>query len=181
MELFHGISIIIDLKTNKIIQTVGAPGQSYLGDGSVAADGPLYSPNGKTLWVPQTTDIVRFTVKADGMVSNPVIIKLPSTGPGGGALPSGMALSSDGSKLYVALNGYNTLGVIDTARTRSSTRSPSVSLPVRWSSWVTTRTSPTRAAFLREMEQPHVLELEQRQPGYRRSRTGAAIPVRYRS
>jgi len=30
-------------------------------------------------------------------------------------LPSGMALSSDGSKLYVALNGVNELGVIDTS------------------------------------------------------------------
>ncbi len=30
-------------------------------------------------------------------------------------LPSGMALSPDGSKLYVALNGVNKLGVIDTA------------------------------------------------------------------
>ena len=30
-------------------------------------------------------------------------------------LPAGMALSPDGSKLYVALNGANTLGVIDTS------------------------------------------------------------------
>ena len=33
----------------------------------------------------------------------------------GAELPSGMALSPDGSKLYVALNGANKLGVIDTA------------------------------------------------------------------
>ena len=32
----------------------------------------------------------------------------------GAELPSGMALSPDGSKLYVALNGANKLGVIDT-------------------------------------------------------------------
>jgi YVTN family beta-propeller protein len=37
------------------------------------------------------------------------------TGPQGAALPSGMALSKDGSKLYVALNGNNTLEIIDTA------------------------------------------------------------------
>jgi YVTN family beta-propeller protein len=109
---FTGYLSIIDLKTNKIIQTEGS--QSSLGDGTVAADGPLYSPAGSTLWVPQTYDIVRFSVGHDGMVSKPVVINLPSTGPGGAALPSGMALSHDGSKLYVALNGYNTLGVIDT-------------------------------------------------------------------
>ena len=112
---FTGFLSIIDLKTDKIIQTVGAPGQSYLGDGNVAADGPFYSPDGSTLWVPQLYDIVRFSVGSDGTVSDPVVINLPTTGPGGAALPSGMALSHDGTKLYVALNGYNTLGVIDTS------------------------------------------------------------------
>ena len=50
----------------------------------------------------------------DGTVSNPVTINLPTSGPGGAALPSGMAFSSDGLVAYVALNGYNTLGVVDT-------------------------------------------------------------------
>lgn len=112
---FTGYLSIVDLTTSKIIQTVGAYGQAQLGDGNVAADGPLYSPDGATLWVPQMSDIVRLSVAGDGMVSNPVVINLPKTGPGGAALPSGMVLSADGSKLYVALNGYNTLGVIDTS------------------------------------------------------------------
>ncbi len=112
---FTGFLSIIDLQTNKVIQTVGAYGQPQLGDGNVAADGPFYSADGKTLWVPQVYDIVRFSVAADGTVSNPVVINLPTSGPGGAALPCGMALSPDGSTLYVALNGYNTLGVIDTA------------------------------------------------------------------
>ncbi|HEV3312701.1 MAG TPA: bifunctional YncE family protein/alkaline phosphatase family protein [Chloroflexota bacterium] len=110
---FTGFLSIIDLGTGTIIQTVGAPHTGFLGDGSVAADGPLYSPDGKTLWLGQATDVVRFSVGLDGKVSNPIVINLPATGPGKGALPSGMALPSDGSKLYVALNGYNTLGVID--------------------------------------------------------------------
>ena len=46
-----------------------------------------------------------------------------------------MALSSDGSKLYVALNGANKLGVIDTANdTVHQTRSPSATRRVRWCS-----------------------------------------------
>jgi YVTN family beta-propeller protein len=113
---FTGFLSIIDLSSGKVIQTVGN-GKPYLSaDESVGADGPLYSPDGTSLWVPTATAIVRFTVDpATGMVSDPVTISLPTSGPGGAALPSGMALSADGSTLYVALNGYNTLGVIDTA------------------------------------------------------------------
>lgn len=113
---FTGFLSIIDLSSGKVIQTVGN-GKPYLSeDESVGADGPLYSPDGTHLWVPTATAIVRLTVDpATGMVSNPVTISLPTSGPGGAALPSGMALSADGSTLYVALNGYNTLGVIDTA------------------------------------------------------------------
>ncbi len=58
----------------------------------------------------------------DGKVSHPVTIPLVTaiknltTGFSyTDDLPSGMALSSDGSKLYVALNGVNELGVINTA------------------------------------------------------------------
>lgn len=112
---FTGYLTIYDLTTGKKIQTVGAYPGPYLGDETVAADGPFYSPDGNSLWVPQQYDIVRFTVNADGTVSNPITIDLPRTGPGGAALPSGMAFSSDGSMAFVALNGYNTLGVIDTA------------------------------------------------------------------
>ena len=113
---FTGFLSIIDLSSGTVIQTVGN-GKPYLSaDESVGADGPLYSPDGTSLWVPTATAVVRFTVNATtGMVSDPVTISLPTTGPGGAALPSGMALSADGAKLYVALNGSNTLGVIDTA------------------------------------------------------------------
>jgi len=49
------------------------------------------SPDGKSLWVPQAFDIVRFTVNSDGTVSNPVTISLPTTGPGGAAGRGGAA------------------------------------------------------------------------------------------
>jgi YVTN family beta-propeller protein len=130
---FTGYLTIFDLKTGKIVQEEGGypntldPAAGEPGE-QVAADGPLYSPDGKTMWVPQTGDIAKFTVDPEtGMVSEKVIINLPpaANGPApeskpeathpGEALASGMALSSDGGKLYVALNGSNTLGVIDTA------------------------------------------------------------------
>ncbi len=126
---FQGFLTIIDVKTGKIVQQIGTGTTSdpTLGDGTVAADGPLYSPDGKTLWFPQTADLIRFNVNSDGTVSSPG--KIPLCGnttstsantcsnpePDGAYEPSGMALSSDGSKLYVALNGANTLGVIDTS------------------------------------------------------------------
>jgi YVTN family beta-propeller protein len=116
---FTGFLTMIDLKTGKVIQQVGTGVGSdhVLGDGSVAADGPLWSPDGTTLWVPQSSDLLRFSVGSNGMVApSPASITLEQNGANSIAdLPSGMALSQDGSKLYVALNGANDLGVIDTA------------------------------------------------------------------
>jgi YVTN family beta-propeller protein len=130
---FTGYLTIIDLKTGQIVQEEGRAGGTLDPEAGepgeeVAADGPFYSPDGKTLWVPQTGDIAKFTVDPEtGMVSNKVIVPMPkaahtkapetNTEPvsPGEALPSGMAFSADGSKLYVALNGANTLAVINTA------------------------------------------------------------------
>ncbi len=112
---FTGFLTIIDVSSGKVVQQLGTgkAGDPALGDGTVGPDGPYYSPDGKTLWLPQSADLLRFAVAPDGTVSSPATIKL--SGPHGDALPAGMALSADGSKLYVALNGSNTLGVIDTA------------------------------------------------------------------
>jgi YVTN family beta-propeller protein len=121
---FTGFLTIINLKTSKVIQQLGtgASGSPVIGDGTVAADGPLWSANGTSLWFPQSSDLVHFRVAANGTVSSPVTIPLETTidnlttGPTTVAdLPSGMVLSPNGSKLYVALNGTNQLGVIDTA------------------------------------------------------------------
>jgi YVTN family beta-propeller protein len=100
----------------------GTSSDPTVGDGTVAADGPLWSADGSTLWFPQSADLVRFSVSSAGLAGNPTVIKLQTSvsNLNGGTtttddLPSGMALSSDGSKLFVALNGVNKLGVIDTA------------------------------------------------------------------
>ena len=80
---FTGYLTIFDLKTGKIVQEEGGypntldPAAGEPGE-EVAADGPLYSPDGKTLWIPQTGDIAKFTVNpATGMVSEKTIITMP--------------------------------------------------------------------------------------------------------
>jgi YVTN family beta-propeller protein len=141
---FSGYLTIIDLKTKTIVDhvglaTPGAPEDDY----SVAADGPLFSPDGTTLWVPQSTFLLRFSFDpATGTATQTAAIPLcgsplsqpqcdPNTGPSnatGAELPSGMAYSADGTKLYVALNGANELAVIDNPS--ASTPTVSSTIPV---------------------------------------------------
>ena len=129
---FGGFLTIIDVKTGTIVQqtALNTPAASPT-DSTVAADGPLYSPDGSTLWVPQSTYLLKFSVNpATGVATQTDAIALCGNGDvnsiacnandesgaaDGSELPSGMALSPDGSKLYVALNGANALGVIETA------------------------------------------------------------------
>ena len=137
---FSGNLTIIDLKTHRIVaQKALATGSGSSADYSVAADGPLFAPDGKTLWVPQTTYLLKFSFdQSTGRAKQTSSIALcgspltssscdPNTGPSnpkGAYLPSGMALSANGSSLYVALNGANDLGVINTATDRLVRRIP---------------------------------------------------------
>jgi YVTN family beta-propeller protein len=135
---FSGYLTIVNLQTQKIVeQQALVTGPSGNQDYSVAADGPLWSPDGSTLWVPQSAYLDRFSFdESTGQASETATILLcgqPATasactfGPSnaqGAYLPSGMALSPDGSSLYVALNGANALGVIDTATNTLSTMIP---------------------------------------------------------
>ncbi len=117
---FTGFLTIVDLQTGKIVQQLGYNGK-YLGDGSVAADGPLYSADGTSLWFPQGADMIHFQIASDGKATDPVVIPLTESisnlNSGSSVtddLPSGMELSPNGEQLYVALNGTNQLGIIDT-------------------------------------------------------------------
>ena len=137
---FSGNLSIFDLKTDKLVQTTWlATGSGSSQDYSVAADGPLFSPDGSTIWVPQSTYLARFSFDpSTGQATQTASIPLcgspltsdkcnPNIGPSdptGSYLPSGMALSPDGSKLYVALNGANTLGVIDTSTNTLTSQIP---------------------------------------------------------
>ena len=125
-----GFLTVFDAVHGTVLQQIGTGvgTDAKIGDGTVAADGPYYSRDGKSLWVSQTVDLLRFSVKSDGTVApNPVVIPLTSpTLPlaTGAYLPSGMVQSADGSKLYVALNGANTLGVIDVATNKLTQQIP---------------------------------------------------------
>jgi YVTN family beta-propeller protein len=106
--------VIMDLQTGKVLQRTGYSLQGYeVG----STDPPVYSHDGKTLWVQNpeglfggTNKLVRFAVKPDGTVNVTPVAVIPLPG-----VPAGMTLSPDGSDLYVALNSSNTLGVISTA------------------------------------------------------------------
>ena len=129
---FSGYLTVFDLHTGSIVtQTALQTGSGSSTDYSVGPDGPLFSPDGSTLWVPQSTYLLRFSFNPStgaatqtasiGLCGNPDLTSSacnPNAGPSdaaGADLPAGMALAPDGSKLYVALNGANALGVIDTS------------------------------------------------------------------
>ena len=125
----NGFLTITDVKSGMVLQQVGTggPGDPLLGppdpkgkptQAQVGTDGPLYSADSKSLFFPLASSILRFTVNGDGTVAaKPVSITLPDAtlpdNTSSAALPAGMAQSPDGTKLYAALNGANTLGVID--------------------------------------------------------------------
>jgi YVTN family beta-propeller protein len=116
---------IFDLKTYKLIWTVGtAPGLSQsLSDGTVGQEGPTYSPDGKFLWLPEQNGLTRFPVNASGILGPPTSFSLPTVGSHlsgnartpepNSALVGQITYSPDGSTLYAALNGQNTVVALD--------------------------------------------------------------------
>ncbi len=105
---------VFDLKTYKLLWTVGsATGvDQKLADGSVGQAGPTYSPDGRTLWLPQAGGLTRFPVKADGTLGTPTSVPLPTVN-GALPLPARSVFSADGSTLYVPVNGQNTVVALD--------------------------------------------------------------------
>jgi YVTN family beta-propeller protein len=93
--------VIINLSTMAIQQYV------HFGKG-VGQESPTYSPDGTSLWLGTNTGYADYAVAADGSVSNPVTITLPTVN---SELPLvGKAVfSADGSTVYAAVNGQNTV------------------------------------------------------------------------
>ena len=85
-----------------------------LSDNSVGQEGPVYSPDGKLLFMPNATGLTRFPVNGDGTLAAGTRIPIP-TADGKQALTGGLTFSADGQTLYAALNGQNRVVAIDPA------------------------------------------------------------------
>src|ERR687887_1748840 len=105
---------IFDLQSYKVIWTAGTASgvNQKLSNNSVGQEGPTYSPDGKTLWLPQQDALTRFPVNADGTLGAPTSVAIPSVN-GRRALVGQIAYSPDGSTLYAAINGQNTVVAYD--------------------------------------------------------------------
>src|SRR5215469_16383508 len=105
---------IFDLSSYKLIWTVGTASginERYT-DLTVGQEGPTYSPDGNFLWLPQQDKITRFPVNSDGTLGAPTSFAIPKVN-GRSALVAQMTYSPDGSTLYAALNGQNTVVALD--------------------------------------------------------------------
>ncbi|WP_405656999.1 alkaline phosphatase family protein [Streptomyces sp. NBC_00079] len=108
--------VVMDLATGQVKQKAGtnAADDLRIKNGSVGQEGPAYSPDGKQLWLGQTDGYTRFTVGADGTLSNPVTVSIPADG-AKHALVGAAVFSADGSTVYSAVNGQNRVVAIDAA------------------------------------------------------------------
>ncbi|HJQ06357.1 MAG TPA: phosphoesterase, partial [Nocardioides sp.] len=79
------------------ITKAGFTGLQYqkIGNGTVGQEGPVYSPDGKWLWLSQQDALTRFPVNADGTLGTPTSYPLAKVN-GLSALPGKPAFSADG-------------------------------------------------------------------------------------
>jgi YVTN family beta-propeller protein len=105
---------IVDLSSYRLIWTVGSASgvNQKLTDGTVGQEGPTYSPDGKFLWLPERSGLSRFPVNADGTLGAPTTVSIPAVD-GHSALVGQTRYSPDGSTLYAAINGQNTVVALD--------------------------------------------------------------------
>ncbi len=112
-----GIALtIVDLKHWRLQQLVdtSAAANLKISSNAVGQQGPTYSPDGSSLWVPQPNGYLKFPVNADGTVSAPTSVNIPAQGTQS-ALVAQAAFSADGATLYATVNGQNRVVAIDVA------------------------------------------------------------------
>jgi YVTN family beta-propeller protein len=85
-----------------------------ISDGTVGQEGPIFSPDGKFLFAPVATGVIRYPFNTDGSLGAGTKISIPTVD-GHQALTAGMAFSADAATLYAAVNGQNTVVAIDAA------------------------------------------------------------------
>jgi YVTN family beta-propeller protein len=107
---------IFDLSTYKLIWTVGSAAgvNQKLTNKTNGQEGPTYAPDGRSLWLPQQDGLTRFAVNADGTLGTPTAVSIPKVG-GHSALVGQTRYSPEGSTLYAAINGQNTVEALDPA------------------------------------------------------------------
>ncbi len=107
---------IVDLKNWKVQQKIGSGSANNLkiSGNDTGQEGPTYSPDGKSLWMPRANGYTKFTVNGDGSLSNPVDVAIPKSG-SAEALSAQAVFSPDGSTVYAAVNGENRVVAIDAA------------------------------------------------------------------
>src|SRR5262249_49827417 len=105
---------IFDLSSYKLIWTVGTAAgvNQRFTNGTVGQEGPTYSPDGKFLWLPEQNGLTRFAVNADGTLGTPTTVSIAVVN-GRSALVGQTRYSPDGSTLYAAINGQNTVKALD--------------------------------------------------------------------
>ncbi|MET9114182.1 bifunctional YncE family protein/alkaline phosphatase family protein [Streptomyces longwoodensis] len=106
--------VVLDAATGQVRQKVGtnAADDLRIKSAAVGQEGPAYSPDGTRLWLGQTDGFTRFTVAADGTLSDPVSVPVPADG-SRHALVAGAVFSPDGSTVYAAVNGQNRVVALD--------------------------------------------------------------------
>ncbi|HWH94324.1 MAG TPA: alkaline phosphatase family protein [Baekduia sp.] len=105
---------VFDLSSYKEIWSVGTAAgvNQKFSDGTVGQEGPAYSPDSRYLWVPEKDAVSKFPVNADGTLGAPTTFAIPKVDDHS-ALVGQIKYSPDGSTVYAAINGQNTVVAMD--------------------------------------------------------------------
>jgi len=129
-----GLFTVVDLVGNKVLQQVTPP--KGTGSGDIGVGGVLWSRDGKSVYVTQTRNVLKFSVGADRKLVSPLVIPMPTTdeaavpgsttpalpkipkaqnGTPAAPLPTDLQWAPDGRHILVVLDGYDRLASINTA------------------------------------------------------------------